>query len=118
MRSKTIILIAIAVALAAALAGAEEKFGVKVYPDAKEVPSAEKALANLLHTTAGCYRTNDSMEKVAAFYRHQPGMTLASRTDILFEFTGKGVKVTINSPWVDVTDYSTKKDTLITIERQ
>jgi translation elongation factor EF-G len=115
---KSIIRIAVWVVLLAALAGAQEKFGVTVYPGAKEVPSAEKTLASTFHTTAGCYRTSDSMAKVAAFYKQQQGMKLASQTQILFEFTGKGVKVTINSPWVDPTDYSTKNDTLITIERR
>jgi hypothetical protein len=74
MRSKTILLIGAAMVLLAALAGAQEKFGVRVYPGAKEVPSAEKAMADLLRTTAGCYRTNDSMAKVAAFYKQQPGL--------------------------------------------
>lgn len=118
MRSKAILLIAAAVVLLAAPANAQERFGVKVYPGAKEVPSAEKALADLLHTTGACYRSNDSLAKVAAFYRQQPGLKLGSQTDVVFEFNGKGVKVEIASPWVDPTNMTRNKDTLITIEKQ
>lgn len=118
MRSKAVLLITVAVALLAALANAQEKFGVKVYPGAKEVPSAEKALADLMHITGSCYRTNDSLPKVTAFYKQQPGLKLASQTDVVAEFNGKGVRVEIASPWVDPSDMSRNTDTSIIIEKQ
>lgn len=118
MRSQPILVIAATVVLLAALANAQAKFGVKVYPGAKEVPSAEKAFADLLHTTAFVYRTSDSLAQVTAFYKQQPGLKLTGRTDVVSEFTGKGVKVEIASPWVDPTTMATYKDTSISIEKQ
>ncbi len=117
MKVKSVLLIAAVVTTLVMLAGAQEKFGVKIYPGAKEFPVAEQALANM-GITAGCYRTGDSKEKVAAFYRQQPGLRQTSQTDVLFEFEGMGVKMEIDSPWVDTSNFSSQRDTLICIKNK
>jgi hypothetical protein len=52
-------------------ASADESFGVPVYPGAKFDAVATKVLKEKIHINGFCYRTNDSVRKVAEFYRNQ-----------------------------------------------
>jgi hypothetical protein len=98
-----------------ASAGAEQKHGVEVYPGAKPDAKVEKQLAKMNIRNAGTYRTGDGVKKVVEFYRKQ-GLTEGPATsDQGGMFTGKGVTVTIQNPWMDMDSSTIMKDTLISI---
>jgi len=99
-------------------AGAEEKFGVKVYDGARYDASTSKTLSESMSINAACYRTNDSVAKVVAFYTKQPGLESmgASKEGAMFK---KGdIDITIQNPWMDMKSGKMNKDTLISIVKQ
>ena len=100
-------------------AGAEERFGVAVYPGAKYDDATSKYMSESLQLTIACYRTNDSLDKVAAFYRKQKGLSL--RGDVLKEnahFQSDTADVTLQKPWMNVISGRMMNDTLISIEKK
>ncbi len=118
-------------------AGAEERFGIPVYPGAKtDVSTAwyakkyaegfEKRLKNKAVLEVFCYRTGDDFAKVMTFYKQQPKLMPLNATEkgpqrsAMFCGTGmkcaslgNGLDVTVMTPWAD--DKATLKDTLVII---
>lgn len=105
--------------LCIAQANAASQFGVEVYPAAKADAAVAKSLnkhMNMNIKNVATYRTSDSVSKVAEFYKkkkplkEQPGTSKEGAM-----FTGKGVTVTIQNPWMDMDSGNIMKDTLISI---
>jgi hypothetical protein len=100
--------------VAAAYAG--EKFGVQIYPGAKLDTAASKILKEQIGANGFCYRTNDSVQNVAEFYKKKG---LSPMGDMRPEGAGfktkTGVHVTIQNPWMDMETGKMIKDTLISI---
>jgi len=113
---KQVIVIVLAVfALSAGVAGAEEKFGVTVYPGAKYDAETSRAVKDMMQMDTACYRTGDPVAKVAAFYQKQG---LSSMGDVTKEgaFFKKGkTDVTMQTPWMNMKTGAMMKDTLISI---
>ena len=116
MLKTTVVMIAVVFVLSVVgAARAEELFGIQVYPGARKDAAADK-FCNMVDPSgkyAVCFRTSDTFEKVAAFYKKQAnlkaGMHLASEGMSFAAFCPKGqdscpgftdgVDVTLNSPW-------------------
>ena len=97
-------------------ASADESFSVPVYPGAKFDAEATKILKEKIHINGYCYRTEDSVQKVADFYKNQ-GLELAgniTKEGALYQ-TKTGVNVSIQNPWMDMSTGAMVKDTLISI---
>ncbi len=97
----------------------EEKFGTQVYPGAKYDASVSKSLRETIGVDGFAYRTDDSVEKVAEFYKRQ-GLILLGRVtpgNALLQ-TKTGVSVTIQNPWMDMNTGKMFKDTLISIVKK
>ena len=99
-------------------AGAEEKFGVKVYDGAKYDASTSKTVSESMSINAACYRTNDSVAKVAAFYKKQAGLESMGENKEGAMFKKGDVDITIQNPWMDMKSGKMMKDTLISIVKQ
>jgi hypothetical protein len=99
----------------AGLAGAEEKLGVKIYDGAKYNEAVSKAVNKALSVEAYCYRTSDSVAKVAEFYKKLPGCTVVSVTKEGAMFKKNDIDITIQSPWLDLGSAKMNDDTLISI---
>jgi hypothetical protein len=100
-------------------AGAEERFGVAVYPGAKHDEATSKYMTESMQLTMACYRTNDGMEKVASFYRKQKGLSL--RGEVMKEnalFQSDKAEVTLQNPWLNVLTGRMMNETLISIVRK
>jgi len=100
-------------------AGAEERFGVVVYPGAKYDEATSKYMSENMQLTITCFRTNDSLSKVAEFYRKQKGFS--TRGDVLKEnayFQSNTADVTLQSPWLNVMSGRMMSDTLISIVKK
>lgn len=96
-------------------AGAEEKFGVKVYDGAKHDASTSKAVSESMSINAVCYRTNDSVAKVVAFYTRQAGIESMGGNNEGAMFKKGNIDITIQNPWMDMKSGKMMKDTLISI---
>lgn len=97
-------------------ASADESFGVPVYPGAKFDAAATKILKEKIHINGFCYRTEDSVQKVAEFYKNQ-GLELSgeiTKEGALYQ-TKTGVNVSIQNPWMDMSTGTMMKDTLVSI---
>jgi len=120
MKSRTkLALVVTLLALSVAASRAEEKFGVKVYEGAKLDKETSAAVSQAFSVEAFCYRTSDSLEKVVAFYKNQPGLKIigegqeGAKEGAMFK---KGnVDVTLQNPWMDMKTGQLVKETLITI---
>jgi hypothetical protein len=99
-------------------AGAEEKFGVKVYSGAKYDAAISKNVSETISINAACYRTNDSVAKVSEFYKKQPGMKYTGGEKVSSAFSNGTVDVTIQNPWINMMTGKMMTDTLITIVKQ
>ena len=100
----------------AAQAAAESKYGVEVYPAAKPDAAVTKSLEEKLKLkNAAAYRTSDSVAKVCEFYRKQGLKEAPGTRPEGAMFTGKGVNVTVQNPWMDMDSGKMNKDTLISI---
>ena len=97
---------------------AEEKFGVKVYRGAKYDAAVSKNVSETLSINAACYRTNDSVAKVAEFYKKQPSMKYTGGEKVSAGFSNGVVDVTIQNPWINMITGKMMTDTLITIVKQ
>jgi len=116
MKSKTRLALAVTLlALSAAASVAEEKFGVKVYENAKPDKATSAALSESMSIEAFCYRTSDSLDKVVAFYKKEPGLEFMGGDKESAMFKKGEVDVTIQNPWMDMKTGQLTKDTLITI---
>ena len=115
---KRLIIAAIA-SLAIVHAAAEQLHGVEVYPGAKPEPATNRFLKEDLKMTGGAFVTGDSLDKVVAFYAKQPGMKQMPGADAKqVGFTGKGVHVTIQNPWLEVKANKMMNNTLVSIVKQ
>jgi hypothetical protein len=100
-------------------AGAEERFGVTVYPGAKYDEATSRAIKEGMGMEAACFRTNDGVAKVVDFYKKQKMLQLlgdATKEGALFR--AKTVDVTVQSPWMNMKTGAMMKDTLISIVKQ
>lgn len=103
----------------AAQAGAEQKHGVEVYPNAKPDASVAESIAKMGIKNAATYRTTDSVRKVAEFYRQQKLKEQEGSNDEGATFSmGKGVTVTVQNPWLNMKTGAVMKDTLISIVKK
>jgi len=96
-------------------AGAEEKFGVKVYDGAKFDASTSKTVSESMSINAACYRTNDGVAKVVEFYKKQPGLESMGESKEGAMFKKGNIDITIQNPWIDMKSGKMMKDTLISI---
>ena len=97
---------------------ADESFGVPVYPGAKFDAEATRVLKDRIRINGYCYRTDDSVQKVADFYKNK-GLELAgdiTKEGALYQ-TKTGINVSIQNPWMDMNTGKMMKDTLISIVR-
>ena len=103
-------------AFAIGTAVAEQQFGVEVYPGAKPEPGVDEFIKTSLKMNGRAYVTGDSVEKVAAFYKKQPGMTQNPNPDSKQAgFSGKNVDVTVQNPWADMKSGKMNNTTLVSI---
>jgi hypothetical protein len=99
--------------------GAEERFGVAVYPGAKYDEATSRTIKEGMGMEAACFRTNDSVAKVVDFYRQQKSLRLlgdATKEGALFR--SKAVDVTVQTPWMNMKTGAMMQDTLISIVKQ
>lgn len=98
-------------------AGAEEKYGVKVYEGAIYDADTTQFLTTKLKVDGACYRTAAIPAQVNDFYRKQPGITEVL-TDAKGGMFKKGnINITVQSPWMNMKTGQQMKDTLISIVR-
>ena len=100
-------------------AGAEERFGAAVYPGAKYDEATSKYMSESMQLTIACFRTADSLSKVAAFYRKQDGFSI--RGDVMKEnafFQSENADVRLQNPWLNVLSGRMMNDTLISIVKK
>jgi hypothetical protein len=95
-------------------AGAEEKFGVGIYPGAN-LDSAATEFLKQISPESAAYRTGDKVEKVIAFYKKQPGLNFVGGDQGGGMLRKGNVDVTVQSPWMDTKTGKMEKDTLISI---
>jgi hypothetical protein len=117
-QKRIIMLVIVLLMLSVVTAGAEEKFGVKVYSGAKYDAAVSKNVSETISINAACYRTNDSVAKVADFYKKQPGMKYTGGEKVSAAFSNGVVDVTIQNPWMNMINGKMMTDTLITIVKQ
>ena len=111
-------LIAIAI-LWSAHAGAESQYGIEVYPNAKADAAVAQSLKKMGFKNSAAYRTTDSVSKVVEFYRKQKFKELPGGDDRGGAFdTGKGVSLTIQNPWLEMSTGKLVKDTLISFVKK
>ena len=86
---------------------------------AKPEPATNQFLKEGLKMEGGAYVTGDSVEKVTSFYLKQPGLKQMPGADAKQSgFTGKGVHVTIQNPWLEVKSSKMMNNTLVSIVKQ
>lgn|GEM_PF-1195002 len=123
-------------ALVALPAGAQAPAGIAVYPGAKPDAATTEFLRSQMGVEGAAYRTNDSLQKVAAFYQQQPGtkpMGDATKDSVAFvagckeEFNAVLKKkmsagcthhVTVQNPWMDMKTGKLVADTLVSVVKQ
>ncbi|MGO9229649.1 MAG: hypothetical protein ACLQKA_10655 [Bryobacteraceae bacterium] len=97
------------------VAGAEEKYGVKVYDGAKYDVDTTQFLATQMKVDGACYRTDATPAQVNEFYKKQPGTTEVHTSAKGRMFQKGGVTITIQSPWMNMKTGQHMTDTLISI---
>lgn len=111
--------IGVVAALAIGHAAAVQQFGVEVYPGAKASPEVNAFLKEQLKVDGHAYVTGDSVQKVTAFYQKQPGLKVMPGADAKSSgFTGKGLMVTVQNPWMDMKSGKMVNSTLVSIVKQ
>ena len=119
MKSRNIVVIIMVLLLACVVsAGAEEKFGIKVYDGAKYDAPTSKNLSETMSINAACYRTNDPVAKVVEFFKKQPGLQSMGENKEGAMFQKGDIDITIQNPWMDMKSGKMMKDTLITIVKK
>jgi hypothetical protein len=117
MKKMMIVIIVLLVVMGIDAAGAEERFGVPVYPGAKYDEATSRSLKESMNIEAVCFRTSDSVAKVVDFYKKQKSLSIfgdATKESALFR-SKSGVDVTVQNPWMDMKTGTLMKDTLISI---
>jgi hypothetical protein len=103
-------------------AAAEERLGVVMYPGAKYDQIRTNLLARNPSIKGAAYRTNDSIEKVIAFYKKQGLLFLKvgspSKERARFKKMDIDVDVVVQNPWKDAQTGATMTDTLILIIKE
>jgi len=98
-----------------------EHFGIQVYKGARLDTEETKFLKNV-GADSYCYRTEDRVNKVAAFYQQHPGLTSlgVNETGGMFVKEGNGhtVYVKVESPWQPSKGGELKKDVIIVITKE
>ncbi len=98
---------------------AEERFGVPVYPNAKDDAATSRKLKNAMGIEAACFQTTDSVVDVTAFYSKQSGLrSMRGTTDKGAMFKSDQADVTIQNPWMDLVTGRMVKTTLISIVKK
>ena len=103
------------VSLSQAPALAEDKFGVPVYGGAKFNAEVSAQAAQMGGGQAACYRSPDALAKVIDFYSKQAGVDVVHTSPKGAMFKLKGVTITLQSPWMDMSTHARNTDTLISI---
>ena len=97
------------------MAGAEEKHGVQVYPGAKYDAETTQAVNTAMKLDGTCYRTDATVAQVNEFYKKQPGTTELHTSAKGGLFQKGNVKITVQSPWLNLKTGQHMTDTLISI---
>lgn len=98
---------------------ADKTFGVEVYPGAKPSPETNEFLQKSLKMQGQAYVTGDSLAKVTEFYRKQSGLKQNPGSDSTQSgFSGKGVMVTLQNPWMDMKNGKKMESTLVSIVKR
>jgi len=113
MGIKSILAVGCLLAASSVLAGTQS--GIELYPGAKADAAVARMMKATMNLDVMTYRTTDSAEKVAAFYRKQHLQELGGTTKEGAVFTGKGTSVSIQNPWADMMTGKLTSDTLISI---
>jgi len=96
------------------VAGAEEKYGVKVYDGAKYDAGTSKFVGGISGgEEAACYRASDSVAEVNSFYRKAPSVTVVHDFASAGRFKIGLITITMQSPWQDMKTKEVNKDTLL-----
>ena len=115
---KKFIGIGLAALFVSAGASAETQHGVTVYPGAKVAPDVAAELKKAMKINVHTYRTGDSVEKVAQFYKTQKLKEMPGADKKQAGFMADGVHVTIQNPWMDLKSGKINNDTLLSIVKQ
>ena len=110
---KMLVVTMVLIAFLISAAGAEEKFGVKVYPGAKYNDAETKwHKAQFQFETAANYRTTDSSAKVSDFYKKYPGIKGGKPLGkvIYFHVTDAAKKETVEIQVMPSIDAATGKE--------
>lgn len=99
-------------------AAAQSQPAAPVYPGAKADAAVAAELKKSMKIDAQTYRTGDSVEKVASFYKSQKLKEMPGADKQQAGFTGEGVHVTIQNPWMDMKSGKLNNDTLISIVKR
>jgi uridine phosphorylase len=97
------------------LAGAEDKYGVKVYDGAKFDAETTQALNTAMKVDGACYRTGATVAQVNEFYKKQPDTTEVHTSAKGGMFKKGTVNITVQSPWMNMKTGQHMTDTLISI---
>lgn len=112
------LILAMVVLCMAGMVHAEEKFGVPVYPGAKFDADTTKFVTDSFKVEVACYRSGDSLAKIAEFYKKQSGIETMGVEKEGAMFTKKKINITVQNPWMDMKTGKMNKDTLISIGKQ
>ncbi|WP_224984493.1 hypothetical protein [Geomonas agri] len=96
---------------------AEEKYGVKVYPNSKQDKIFCKSFKekSIFPPSAACYTTNDNPDKVVEFYKRELKNQIIENINKTGGSLIQGnVNVSVQGPWDD-TNGSVHNNTYITI---
>ena len=97
------------------VAGADEKYGVKVYDGAKYDADTSQFIVTQMKADGACYRTDATVAQVNEFYKKQPGTTEVHTGPTGGMFKKGNVNITVQSPWLNMKTGEHMKDTLISI---
>ena len=97
------------------VAGAEEKYGVQVYPGAKYDAETTQAINSAMKIDGACYRTDATPAPVNEFYKKQLDTTEVHTSAKGGMFKKGNVNITIQSPWMNMKTGQHMTDTLISI---
>src|ERR1017187_5900678 len=103
MRINSLAVFVLAVFVAAlTMAGAEEKFGVKVYDGAKYHAQPTQAVNTAMKIDGACYRTDATVAQVNEFYKKQLDTTEVHTSAKGGLFKKGNVNITVQSPWMNM----------------
>jgi len=115
---KTVFFVMVLVMAGLFSAGAEEKYGIKMYDGAKYDAAVSKSVSESMSINIACYRTNDPVVKVIEFFKKQAGLEYVGGDKENALFKKGSIDVTIQTPWMDLKSGKMMKDTLISIVKQ